>query len=74
MDSTDELLKKFWGYRSFLPHQKEIIDSVLQGNDVLAVMATGGGKSLCYQLPGACTRWPDAGDLPVDLPHERPGG
>ena len=51
MESTDELLKKFWGYRSFLPHQKEIIDSVLKGNDVLAVMATGGGKSLCYQLP-----------------------
>ncbi len=51
MDSTDELLKKYWGYRSFLPHQKEIIDSVLEGNDVLAVMATGGGKSLCYQLP-----------------------
>ncbi len=51
MDSIDELLKKYWGYRTFLPHQKEIITSVLEGNDVLAVMATGGGKSLCYQLP-----------------------
>ncbi|MHB8165040.1 MAG: DNA helicase RecQ [Methanoregula sp.] len=48
---TDELLKKYWGYREFLPHQKEIIESVLNGNDTLAIMATGGGKSLCYQLP-----------------------
>ncbi len=51
MDSIDDLLKKYWGYSSFLPHQKEIIASVIEGNDVLAVMATGGGKSLCYQLP-----------------------
>jgi ATP-dependent DNA helicase RecQ len=51
MDTIDELLKKYWGYRSFLPHQREIITSVLERNDVLAVMATGGGKSLCYQLP-----------------------
>jgi len=48
---TDELLKKYWGYHEFLPHQKEIIESVLNGNDTLAIMATGGGKSLCYQLP-----------------------
>src|SRR4030042_1792522 len=51
MDTTDELLKKYWGYTTFLPHQKEIIESVLNGNDTLAIMATGGGKSLCYQLP-----------------------
>jgi ATP-dependent DNA helicase RecQ len=48
---TEELLKKYWGYREFLPHQKEIIESVISGNDTLAIMATGGGKSLCYQLP-----------------------
>ena len=51
MDTTDELLKKYWGYASFLPLQKEIIDSVLKGQDTLAIMATGGGKSLCYPLP-----------------------
>jgi ATP-dependent DNA helicase RecQ len=54
MNKTDELLKKYWGYSKFLPHQKEIIESVLNGNDTLAIMATGGGKSLCYQLPALC--------------------
>ena len=54
MDTTDELLKKYWGYASFLPLQKEIIDSVLKGQDTLAIMATGGGKSLCYRLPALC--------------------
>ena len=49
MDMIDELLKKYWGYTTFLPHQKEIIESVLNGQDTLAIMATGGGKSLCYQ-------------------------
>ena len=48
------LLKKYWGYPAFLPHQEAIIASVLAGNDTLAIMATGGGKSLCYQLP-PCT-------------------
>jgi ATP-dependent DNA helicase RecQ len=48
------LLKKYWGYSGFLPHQQEIIGSVLGGRDTLAVMATGGGKSLCYQLPALC--------------------
>jgi len=51
MSTITELLQKYWGYTSFLPHQEEIISSVLSGNDTLAVMATGAGKSLCYQLP-----------------------
>jgi ATP-dependent DNA helicase RecQ len=54
MDKTGELLKKYWGYASFLPHQKEIIGSILNGQDTIAIMATGGGKSLCYQLPALC--------------------
>lgn len=51
MDAKYSALEKYFGYTSFLPHQEEIIDAVLAGRDVLAVMATGGGKSLCYQLP-----------------------
>ncbi|WP_420322355.1 RecQ family ATP-dependent DNA helicase [Flagellimonas sp.] len=45
------ILQEFWGYPDFRGSQKRIIDSVLEGDDVLALMPTGGGKSLCYQVP-----------------------
>lgn len=51
MNTKYSVLERYFGYTSFLPHQEEIVDAVLAGRDVLAVMATGGGKSLCYQLP-----------------------
>ncbi len=51
MDKKYRLLKKFYGYSSFRQGQEELVDAILAGRDVFGVMPTGGGKSLCYQLP-----------------------
>ncbi|MEO8415391.1 MAG: ATP-dependent DNA helicase RecQ [Ginsengibacter sp.] len=51
MKSPVEILKRYWGYDAFRPLQEEIINSVLAGNDTLALMPTGGGKSICFQVP-----------------------
>lgn len=46
-----EILQKYWGYQAFRPLQEDIIASVLEGKDSLALLPTGGGKSICFQVP-----------------------
>lgn len=49
--SALEILKEYWGYDSFRPKQEDIVLSALDGKDVLAILPTGGGKSVCFQVP-----------------------
>ncbi|HKR06618.1 MAG TPA: DEAD/DEAH box helicase, partial [Bacteroidia bacterium] len=49
--TIQQILTRYWGFTSFRPMQEEIINSVLAGNDTLALLPTGGGKSVCFQIP-----------------------
>lgn len=51
METPVSVLSRYWGHKSFRPPQEEIIQSVLQGKDTLALLPTGGGKSVCFQVP-----------------------
>lgn len=55
MDKLHQALYRHFGYSSFKKGQEDIIKSVIEGRDTVAMLPTGGGKSLCYQLPGLLT-------------------
>ena len=54
MPSAQSLLSSVFGFDRFRPGQAEIVEAVIAGKNTLAIMPTGGGKSLCYQLPALC--------------------
>ena len=51
VEQAQELLQKYFGYNSFRPNQEAVVDDLLKGRDVVGIMPTGGGKSICFQLP-----------------------
>jgi len=52
VEKSKEILSKYWGFNKFRSFQEEIVDSTLYGHDTFAVLPTGGGKSICFQVPG----------------------
>lgn len=54
--TPEDVLKKYWGYDTFRLIQKQIIDSAINGNDTFAIMQTGGGKSVCFQIPAMMSK------------------
>ncbi len=73
MDSLDDLLQRVFRLSEFRPHQREIVEDVLAGNDVVCVMPTGAGKSLCFQLPAVLLKGLTVVVSPSDLADGRPG-
>ena len=55
-DNTLELLKTHFGYSTFRPNQEQIVRDIINGNNVLTIIPTGGGKSVCFQLPALAIR------------------
>ncbi len=55
METPEHILKQFWGYDQFRSPQRDIINNVLAGNDTVALLPTGGGKSICFQVPALMT-------------------
>ena len=51
MQALEDILKKHWNYDSFRPQQLAVIESIITGRDTLALLPTGAGKSICFQVP-----------------------
>ena len=68
--NINETLKHYFGYDSLRPGQQELIEGILQRKDVLGIMPTGAGKSLCYQVPALML---DGITIVVYFSDDRPG-
>lgn len=68
-----EVLKRYFGYDSFREGQETLIDGILDGRDVLGIMPTGSGKSLCYQVPALILPGHHAGGVASDFLDEGSG-
>jgi ATP-dependent DNA helicase RecQ len=64
MNEAKEALERVFGFADFRAGQEEILEAVFAGDDVLAVMPTGSGKSLCYQLPAGASQLSSPRSLP----------
>ena len=74
MENPHSILKKVFGYDSFRPGQEEIVSRLLAGQDVLAVMPTGAGKSICYQVPALLLAGHHHRGVAAGQPDEGSGG
>lgn len=73
MDKLHQALRRYFGYHAFKKGQETIIKSVLEGRDTVAMLPTGGGKSLCYQAPRAFVRRHRPDRLAAFVFNGRPG-
>ena len=51
MNTANDILRRYWGHDALRPAQQKAIGAVMEGRDTLAILPTGGGKSVCYQIP-----------------------
>ena len=72
MEKMLDILNKYYGYKEFRKGQEEIITHILNKQDCLAIMPTGAGKSICYQIPALTFERNNNCYFPINIINERP--